>query len=330
LSVVYVLVTVIVIFSVWLPDRFPQWSTFALVANNSAISGLVALSLLLALSSGLFDFSVGYTLGLASVVVSWLLGNTGLGWVTCVVITLLISAGVGVVNGLVVVVFKIDSFIGTLATGSVLLAGIIMVSNNQVLTKGLESQSFLSLAQAHWRNITIPVVYLLIGAVALWYYQSHTASGRRMYATGRSPEAARLAGVEIERLRFVALVVGSTLAGFAGILVTAQLGAGSPEIGPPYLIPAYAAMFLGLAQSPKGLFNAWGTVTAVVLLATVSAGLALAGAPLWAPYVFTGAVLIAAIGVGGLMRNRSSRPRDHEQAETYEQTLAGEEPARAR
>jgi ribose transport system permease protein len=327
--VVYVLITVIVIFSLWLPDRFPHWSTFASVVNNSAIAGLVALSLLLALSSGLFDFSVGYTLGLASVVVAWLLGNTHFGWVICVVITLLVSAAVGAVNGLVVVVFKIDSFIGTLATGSVLLAGIIMVTNNQVLTKGLDSQSFLNLAQLHWRNITIPVIYLLVATVALWYYQSHTASGRRMYATGRSPEAARLAGVEIERLRFVALVIGATIAGFAGILVTAQLGAGSPEIGPPYLIPAYAAMFLGLAQSPKGLFNAPGTITAVVLLATVSAGLALAGAPLWAPYVFTGAVLIAAIGLGGLMRNRRSRPRGIAEPVSHEQTLEGEAPVRS-
>jgi ribose transport system permease protein len=131
-----------------------------------------------------------------------------------------------------------------------------------------------------------------------------------MYATGRSTVAARLAGVETDRLRFAALVVGATIAGFAGILVTAQLGAGSPQIGPPYLIPAYAAAFLGLAQSPKGFFNAWGTIVAVVLLATVTAGLALAGAPLWAPYVFTGAVLIAAIGLGGFFRNRGSRRRE--------------------
>jgi ribose/xylose/arabinose/galactoside ABC-type transport system permease subunit len=302
LSVVYVLLGVIVLFGVWQRGQFLSWATIAAVSNNSAIAGLVALSLLLTLASGLFDFSVAYTLGFASVVVAWLLGSTGLGVTACVLLTLVLCAAVGAVNGIVVVVFKIDSFIGTLATGSVLLSGIIMVSDNQVLTKGLQGHSFLDIAQLHWRNITIPVIYVLVGTVALWYVLGHTASGRRIYATGRSPEAARLAGVGTNRLRFTALVVGATLAGFAGILVTCQLGAGSPDIGPPYLIPAYAAAFLGLAQSPKRLFNAWGTLAAVVLLATTTQGLALAGAPLWAPYAFTGVVLIAAIGLSGLVR----------------------------
>src|SRR4029078_10851328 len=99
---------------------------------------------------------------------------------------------------------------------------------------------------------------------------------------------ARLAGVRVERLRFLSLIASGTLAGFAGIVLASTLQSGSPAGGPPYLLPAYAAAFLGATQLKHGRFNAWGTIIAVLLLGTGTTGLALANAPPWAAKLFCG------------------------------------------
>jgi ribose transport system permease protein len=303
LGVIYVLAVVIAIFGVWIPDRFLAYNTFADVLNTSAIACLVALSLVLPLAAGLFDFSIGYTLGFTGILVAYLLGH-GVGVGPAIAITIVAGVVIGAINGIVIVGFKVDSFIGTLATGSLLFAGILVISGDQQLTAGVSQKGFANVAQASWHQLTIPVAYAVVLGVALWLVLNHTPTGRRIQATGLSLEAARLAGVRTNLLRFLALVASATIAGFAGIINTAQIGTGSPDIGPSFLIPAYAAVFLGKTQSGKSLFNTWGTVASVILLGTTTSGLALTGAPIWAPYVVTGVVLIASIGIANIASGR--------------------------
>ncbi len=87
------------------------------------------------------------------------------------------------------------------------------------------------------------------------------------------------------------------IAAFAGMLVTANLGTGDPTIGPAYLLPAFSAAFLGSTQFRGGRFNVWGTIVAVIVLATGVKGLQLAGAPIWIPDLFNGAALLLAVGL---------------------------------
>ena len=155
-------------------------------------------------------------------------------------------------------------------------------------------------------GITLPVFYALVVAFAIWYLLEHTATGRRLYATGFNPDAARLAGVRSTRLRFiVADRRPALLAGVAGIVLASTLGSGSPTAGTPYLLPAFAAAFLGATQLKHGRFNAWGTIIAVLLLGTGTTGLGLASAPQWAANMFVGVVLIAALAVTGIQRRAS-------------------------
>jgi len=151
-------------------------------------------------------------------------------------------------------------------------------------------------------QITLPVFITLGIAVALWLFLEHTESGRYVYATGFGSEASRLAGVRTGTIRFASLMLSATIAGLAGVLVTGSVGVGSPTIGPPYLLPAFAAAFLGATQLKPGRFTSWGTLLAVVLLGTVSVGLSLASIAAWLPYFFDGAALIAAVGLAGKAR----------------------------
>jgi ribose/xylose/arabinose/galactoside ABC-type transport system permease subunit len=303
ISIVYVGIISIVIFAIWVPSTFLAWTTATGILSDNAVTGLVALALVAPLAAGVFDLSVGLTLGATSIFCAWLFGNTGLNTVEICILSLLFAAAIGCVNGIVVVVFHIDSFIATLATGSLLQSVILIISNDQALTGGIKS-SFTKIGQSKFHQITPPVVIMLLVAVILWYVLGHTSTGRHVHASGLAEEPARLAGIRVSVIRFVSLVTSATIAGVAGILITAVVSAGSPSVGPAYLIPAFAAAFLGATQFRDKLFNAWGTVLAVLLLGTLASGLSLAGAPLWMPYIFQGAVLIIALALGSV-RSRS-------------------------
>lgn len=305
IGALYLLVLVSIIFGIWIPDLFLQTQTVAQIANENAVPGIVALALVIPLAAGVFDLSVGYTLGAVSVWVAWLLAHTSLSPAICIGLGLLMGIVIGICNGLIVVVMRVDSFIGTLASGSLLTALTLIISGNTAITEGID-ESYTTIAQTKLiGNFTLPVFYVLVIALVMWYFLEHRAIGRLTHASGLAPEAARLAGVPVNAIRFSSLIVSGFLAGVGGILLTATVGGGSPSVGPQYLIPAFAAAFLGATQLKGGLFNAWGTILAVVLLGTVYNGLTLAGVPVWTPYVVTGVVLIAALALAGVKRRSS-------------------------
>lgn len=296
IGAVYVWAVIIVVFSFWAPDTFPQWATAKTVLNQNAISGLVALALIVPLSARVFDLSVGNALGLCNVIVAWLLVEQGMPMGFAIVLTILAGILLGIANGIVVIGWKIDSFIATLATGSLMAAATSLVSDNKSIIGTELGGTFGDIATTGIGGIAIPVFLMLGVAAALWYLLNYTVTGRRIYATGFNEGGARLTGIKTSRLRFSSLIVSGTVAGIGGVLLASQVSSGSPEIGPPYLLDAFAAAFLGATQF-GGRFNAWGTVIAVLLLGTGKTGLLLVGAPVWAPSMFVGVVLLFALAL---------------------------------
>ncbi|MFI5673134.1 ABC transporter permease [Streptomyces cellulosae] len=333
IGAVYVWLLIAVLFSVWAPDTFPTATTVKQVLNGNAVAGLVALSVVLPLAARVFDLSVAYTMSLTSVLTAHFMVSSGLGPATAIALAMGAALLVGVVNGLVVVVLRVDSFIATLATGALIQSLITMVTNDTSITGvQLLAKPFSSIAQLDAGGVTLPVLYLLLAATAIWFLLEHTASGRRLYATGFNADAARLQGVRTDRLRFLTLVASALLSGFAGVVFAASVGSGSPSAGTPYLLSAYAAAFVGATQLRAGRFNAWGTVIAVLLLGTGITGLGLATSAQWAASLFTGSVLIVALVLTGgrislpaVLRRR--RPPQHAASSAADGsgTVSGEE-----
>jgi ribose transport system permease protein len=294
ISAVYVWIVLIVVFSVWLPDVFPTVTTWRNIASSQAVVAIVAVGLLFSLSAGAFDLSVGYAVGTLSIVVATLLRG-GMNPVVAVLITLVLAAGIGVVNGIVVVGLGVDSFIATLGTSSVLQAIGIWKSGNQEIV-GLP-HSFTQLALAQPLGVPAGVIYLVILGIIVHSVLEHTPIGRQLYAIGGGREAARLAGVPVRAYTFGALVATALFAGIAAVLLAATVASATPDVGPEYLLPAFAAAFLGATQIRPGRVNVLGTLIATYLLATGSTGLELAGAATWVPYLFDGAALILAVAL---------------------------------
>ncbi len=312
IGAVYVWIVIIVIFSLWEPSLFWRAQTAKTVLNQYSVTGIAALSIVVPLAAGLFDLSIGSTMGLTGIISGWLLTHTGWNPALVFAVAVLVGVVVGLLNSLVVVVMRIDSFIGTLATGAILAAITLGVSGDQTFTARL-SGGFSKAASASAFGVELPVLYMLVLMVGIGYFLEQTVAGRYSYATGYSVEVARLVGVRVRRVRSMSLVVSGALAGFAGIILTARIQAADPSNGPSYLIPAFSAAFLGATQFRRGRFNPWGTIVAVLMLGTGSVGLLTAGAPTWAPQVFQGSVLIAAVGltvIQGRNRARQGTVRD--------------------
>ncbi|MEN3357921.1 MAG: ribose transport system permease protein [Mycobacteriales bacterium] len=303
IAAIYVWLVLIAVFAAWKPDLFPTGITARRVLNEYAITGIAALSVVLPLAAGVFDLSVGSTIGLSGILSGWLLGHTDLPPAAVIVLALASGLLVGALNSLVVVAMRIDSFIGTLATGAIIAAVTLGVSGDQILTERT-SGAFARFAIENTHGIQLPVLYLLVLMVVIGFLLEQTVFGRYTYATGYNPDVTKLVGVRVGRIRTLTLLSSGVIASLAGVALTARIESADPSNGPSYLIPAFSAAFLGATQFRHGRFNPWGTVVAVLMLGTGSIGLLLAGAPQWAPQVFQGAVLIVAVGLTVLQGRR--------------------------
>jgi ribose transport system permease protein len=309
IGAVYVLILICVVFSLWVPDTFPTIATVKQVLDSNAITLMAALALIVPLSARTFDLSFAYTMSLSGCTAAHFVAVDHMSALLASVLGICAALVIGLINGFVVVVMRIDSFIGTLATGSLVQAFITYFTNDTSINSERLAGGFSKIGQSSVNGIVYPVFYAVGIAIVLWLLMEYTATGRRLYATGFNADAARLANIRINRLRFCSLLVSAGISGFAGIVLASSLSAGSPSAGAGYLLPAFAAVFVGATQFKNGRFNAWGTVIAVLMLGTGVIGLGLASAPAWASNMFTGVVLIAALSATGLQRRsvRSGR-----------------------
>jgi ribose transport system permease protein len=308
IGAIYVWAGIAVIFAIWVPDQFLTTATAKQILNANAMIALAALAITIPLAARVFDLSFAFTMSLAGVTVAHFVA-VGLPLSVAVLLGLAAGVGIGLINATIVVVMKIDSFIATLATGSLIQSLITMATGDTVILHINLAGDFSKIGQTDASGLTLPVFYAVVVAFAIWYLLEHTATGRRLYATGFNPDASRLAGVHTERLRFMSLVASGGLSGFAGVVLASTIQSGSPTAGTPYLLPAFAAAFLGATQLKRGRFNAWGTIIAVLLLGTGTTGLALAAAPQWAADMFVGVVLITSLAVTGIQKRATAGPR---------------------
>jgi ribose transport system permease protein len=312
ISAAYLLVALIVLFGYLRPDTFLTRTTFTSILSDQALTALVAVGLIAALATEQFDLSLAGGMALASVTSASLAATHGQSTAVSIGATLAIGVLVGVMTGLLVTRVNISSFIATLGMGSVLVGLANAVSNQQDII-GLPS-TFVSLGDAQLAGVRVVVWICLAVVIAVWFFLEHTPWGRQMYAVGGNLEAARLNGLRVDLLRVLALAISSSAAALAGTLSTAGVTAGSSQTGPAYLLPAFAAAFLGSTQIKPGRVNVWGTVLAVFTLAVGIKGLQLVGAPFWLSDFFNGAALLVSVGLASNELNLRRRRRSEDPA----------------
>ncbi len=297
---------VIVIFWVLRPQTFMTVGNFATIFGSNAVLVVLTLGLLLPLRAGDYDLSVAGTLTLSAMMVGILSGDDHINIVAVIVLALLMGALVGLVNGLFVLIFGINPFIVTLGMGT-LLAGIVLLVSGNATKSGI-SQKLVDVVVVHrFLGIPLEFYYGLVICLAVWYLFDYTTLGRKLLFVGTGRNVARLSGIRVGKVRLGALIGAGVLGALAGVLYAGTSGSADPTSGTAFLLPAYAAAFLGATTIVPGRFNAWGTVISAYFLLTGVTGLAIIGLGSWVQDVFYGGALIVAVALSQLARRRTEQ-----------------------
>ncbi|WP_348527421.1 ABC transporter permease, partial [Mesorhizobium sp.] len=257
--------------------------------------------LLFPLIVGEFDLSVGANLGLSAILVTGLPSLQGFNLGIAILVAIIACGTVGLINGLLVAKIGINALVATLGTSVIVTGSVFWYTDGNVIFSDIP-EALPLLAQGNILGIPIPAYFLLGVGLAAWYTLQHTPLGRYFYAIGGSKDAARLSGLNVDNLTVLSFVIAGVLAGIAGVLQSALLGSGNPNVGPAFLLPAFAAAFLGATAIQIGRFNVLGTIIAVFTVAIGINGLQLLGVPFYVAPIFQGLSLIAAVSAARMLR----------------------------
>jgi ribose transport system permease protein len=303
-GLVIVTILVLVLFSALLPSTYFTVTNFEVIATNQAPTLLLSLAIILPLIVGEFDLSVAANFGFCELLVAGLMINQGLPWGAAFVVTLVVGGLMGLVNGLLIVVFRLNSFIATLGTATVMGGLTTWYSGGQTIV-GNFSPTFLKLGSLQvFGSLSVFVLYALGVGLVIWLGLSFLRSGRHLYATGGGRVAAVMLGLRTGRLIVGAFVLCGVIAAFTAVITASQLTSGQPDLGAEYLLPAYAGAFLGATTINIGLFNVWGTVIGVYLLGAGVAGLQELGVASYVQDFFNGGALLVAVAASGYVARR--------------------------
>ncbi|MEU7725875.1 ABC transporter permease [Streptomyces sp. NPDC040724] len=302
-------VLLFLVFSLTLPGTFPTRDNVSSILSNQSIPALLALGATIPIAAGKFDLSIGYGLGLAHVLVMQLIVNEGWPWPAACLVVVLGGAAVGALNGVIVEFGRIDSFIATLGTGSIMYAFTGWITDGGRIVPGPNGlpADFTGLYDSRFLGLPLPAFYVLALTAGLWVALERLPLGRYLYVIGSNPRAAGIIGIPTHRYSVCAFTGSGLVVGFAGVLLAAQQQTGNPSVGLEYLLPAFVGALLGATTIKPGRANVLGTIVAVAVLAIGLAGIGQLGAQFWATPLFNGATLLIAVGLAGYSARRRLR-----------------------
>jgi ribose/xylose/arabinose/galactoside ABC-type transport system permease subunit len=269
-----VLVATVAVFQVLSPV-FLQPSTVREYVINAIPILIITVGVAIVMIAGGIDLSIGTVAGLSAGTTLWVL-KSGAPLVVGVLVGVATGAIFGFVNGLLVTRLGINDFIVTLATLNV-AAGLLIVLTESTTLGGVQNSAFSSLMAGRWGGIPTPFIITALLFTLMQFVVGWTVLGRRIFAVGVAPEAARNAGVNVSLIRLTTFVISGLLAGVAGVLLASRLGAAQAFLGVGYEFTAIAGAVLGGVSLAGGRGSVWAAAVGGLLLATLQQGLRLNG-----------------------------------------------------
>jgi ribose transport system permease protein len=296
------LIAMIVAFSILSPRAFPTVGNFTNVLNQASLAMIIAAGLTLAVVVGELDLSIGFAASLHGILVTGLIVSNQLPIPIAIVIVLAVGGLVGLINGLIVTKIRVNSVIATLGVGTILTGLAFAYSAGVPIVAGVP-EAFLQLSLGRWL-FGIPNNILVMAVVlgGLWLLVERTSLGQEIQAVGGNPAAARLSGINVDRIKILGFVISGVCAALTGILLASRLGSGTASAADGYLLTAFAAVFLGSATLRDGEFHVLGTLIGALIIAFCFNGLNIFGAPTFSQFILQGAILIVAVGLSSLGR----------------------------
>lgn len=289
----------IVIFSLARPESFPTSDNAKSILTLAAPALIIAAGLTVVLVMQDFDLSFGGMIGLAAGSVTYLMVTSGWAWPLAIVVVLLMGIAAGLINGFLVAQLGGASFIITLAMGTILTGVEFGFTSQETVFSGID-EDFANIASSEILGLNTQIWIAAAIAAIIWVLLDKTEIGRYMNAIGGNPEAARLSGVRVRQLRIVGFVIMGLAAAIVGLLITSRSASYSPNPGVSFLLPAFAAAFLGSAVFRPGAFNVPGTIVGVLFLGTIQTGLTMLDLETYVINLVQGTILISAVLISRL------------------------------
>jgi ribose transport system permease protein len=294
------------IFGLITPGTFLSWPNFSTIFGSQAVLVVVTLGLVIPLTANDFDVSIANVMTLSSMIVGVLnvQHSIPIGW--CILVALAAGAFVGFCNGFFITVFRIHSLIVTLGVGT-FVHGVTLWISGSITISGISGTLVKWVMIERLFGIPLAFYYAMAICAVLYYVLEYTAIGRRMLFVGRGREVARLSGIRVNRVRWGCMVASAFLGALAGVMYAGTTGAADPVSGLSYLLPAFAAAFLGATSIVPGRFNPWGAALAVYFLVTGITGLTFLGIDTFVHELFYGGALVIAVTLSQLVSGREER-----------------------
>ncbi|MGX7724097.1 ABC transporter permease [Rhodococcus sp. 5G237] len=304
-ALVLALIAVIVVFSALRPETYPTANNLQNILGSQAVLLVLALGLIVPLTAGEFDLSAVSTMSLAAMTIAVLNVQHGWSLLPAIAVAVLACLVVGLINALLVVRLQIDSFIATLGSGTVVLGVVQWISDSTSVT-GVDAALVDATIGTRIFGVSLQFYYALALVLIMAVVFQYTPIGRRLLFVGRGAQVARLSGLHVDRIRGGVLVTSALVAALAGIVYAGMLGGADPSSGQSFMLPAFAAAFLGATAIVPGRFNAFGTLVAVYFLVAGVVGLQMLGVASFVQQLFYGGALVVAVALSGAVRRRTA------------------------
>jgi erythritol transport system permease protein len=315
----FVLVALLILFSALAPS-FLTANNFAILSKHVAISAILAIGMTFVVLTGGIDLSVGSLAGLGGMVAGYLLTQgiviAGVAHFPPVVIVILVTLAVclvvGFINGWLVAKAGVAPFIATLGTLYIARGAALLMSNGRTFPN-LSGQAahgntgFTLLGQASFLRVPLPVWIMLLLFALAWAIAVKTPLGRHVYAVGGNERAARLAGIQISRVKIFTYLVSSLCAGLVGLIIASQLEAAHPATGESFELNAIAAVVLGGTSLMGGRGSIFGSLIGAFVIGVLSDGLVMLGVSEFWQMVIKGTVIVLAVAVDQLQTRLQAR-----------------------
>ena len=283
-------------------NRFLTPDNLKAILTGLAPDGLIAIGMTFVIITGGFDLSVGSTLALGGYVASVaVLG--GYSAPTAIALGVLSGAIVGLVNGFIITKIKVNPLVTTLGTMTIVRGLVLVETQGRVMT-GFP-QSFRQLGEGSALGVFYPVIIFLVLAVVADLLLRHSRFLRQNYYVGGNEEAARLSGIDVDRVRIVMYVITGMLAAMAGVITTAKNDSASPIAGTGAELRVIAAVVIGGASLNGGVGTVLGTFLGLLLTGMIANGLGFMSVSFYAEGIITGLILIVAVMIDQLTGERA-------------------------
>ena len=300
------MIVAFVIFSILQPSFFFTLNNVENILRAASITVVIAMGTTFAFSCNVFDLSVGALATLGAAFSLTFMVWYGIPLPLAILLTVVCCMAFGAINAILVLKFKIPAILTTLAMQFIMSGLALTYSGGSVINPnrpGANGQEIvMEVPELFWKLGKAPWIYIImlasVAVVAI--FQIYTKHGRYLYMVGANPEAAKLAGINVTAYRTLAFVVTGVFAALGGVLIVARAGTVAANAGGSYLMPAMAAVNIGIAVAGVGKPNAIGTLIGALLIQVVENGLFMLSVPYYSIDIAKGLILILALLLSNL------------------------------